>query len=803
MEVFFQEIFSILTTPPGNLTYHLVVIFSVVGALLTAINRWQASQYPQDKRMVIGLSLLLALRLVLILLAAISWQSLSDEFFPLPSVDRAVSLISLILIIWIWAFPEPFRKADSAALLLGLLVLVVSGLIIVWWSGQGRTLVYNGSFIDIFGGLFTIILILLGILILHLRKPNGWGFGMAMLSLLLIGSLAYLILPKSESYYSGIVRLAEMAAYPILLVLPQRFPLPPPTEDRTIKAPSPEQRRYAIDPNLLADLLTLVSESKQDKIYQSITRTIAQAMLADICLLASPPDDNGEMVFHCGYDLNREVSLQGFSLDSPSAPEIADALSKGLPLSLRASTFSLDQKNLSQHLNLNSTGHLLEAPVMTPDAKPIFGIFLLSPHSNRIWFNEDQALLSKITERLAYLLQHSEVLNVIQTELERTHRILQATQEEIYQIRQENEDLITQLQATRNVGGIDRSQAESLAALVISQEEAIQQIARLQAENEQLQRATMELGVVASSTSGSEIEQTQISHSGKEEHHDAALRMVLEEVAELKAELSEVDKQFLSLMSAMNVTSLPQEDTGELGTIVQELRRPLATIIGYTDFLLSESIGILGNLQHKFLERVKISTLRMSVLVDELGDVTVADRDGRNLISEFIDIIEVIDEAIEASQDQFREKSIVLRVDLPENLPQLFLNRVILGQALEILLANAGDVSPSEGEINLRARTQSAAEGLNFMLLQISDQGGGIPNEYLSTVFSRISHFNLQSIPGIGDKRTSLPIAKMLVENLGGRIWMDSQLNVGATYSILLPITRVSSSDSTAGVQTE
>ena len=118
MEAFINEIIIILTTPPGNLTYHLVVTFSVVGALLAAINHWRASGYPQDKRLVIGLSLLLALRLVLLVLAAIAWQGFINELILLPPVDRAVSLISLLLIVWLWAFPERSRLGDSGTLLI-------------------------------------------------------------------------------------------------------------------------------------------------------------------------------------------------------------------------------------------------------------------------------------------------------------------------------------------------------------------------------------------------------------------------------------------------------------------------------------------------------------------------------------------------------------------------------------------------------------------------------------------------------------------------------------------------------------
>jgi hypothetical protein len=322
MGAFIQEIIVILTTPPGNLTYHLVVISSVVGALLAAINHWRTSQYPQDKRLVIGLSLLLGLRLLFIVLAGIAWQGLINDQFLLPPVDRAVSLISLILIIWLWAFPEPSRMGDSASLLLGLLVLIASALNFVWWYGQSATILYNASIADIFGGIFAVVLILAGGLLIYLRKPSGWTFGLAMLSLFLIGLLAYLLIPplRGEGNYAGILRLAEMAAYPLLLVLPQRFPLPSPAKPVARQVEKPVQRRYAADPALMEEFLSLGSESDVDNIYQSIASIVSQAMLADISLVVFPPSEDGELVFPSAYDLIRQEVLHGFSLAPPAAP---------------------------------------------------------------------------------------------------------------------------------------------------------------------------------------------------------------------------------------------------------------------------------------------------------------------------------------------------------------------------------------------------------------------------------------------------------------------------------------------------
>jgi len=69
-----------------------------------------------------GLALLLVFRLALFVAGGMAWQGLLNPDVLLPPVDRAVNLLSLLVIVWMWVFPAPNRAADAASLLLGLLL---------------------------------------------------------------------------------------------------------------------------------------------------------------------------------------------------------------------------------------------------------------------------------------------------------------------------------------------------------------------------------------------------------------------------------------------------------------------------------------------------------------------------------------------------------------------------------------------------------------------------------------------------------------------------------------------------------
>src|SRR5512140_3216664 len=114
MGAFFSQIVSLLTVPPGNFIYHVVLVFSVAGALQSAFAHWRSSEFPQARRTMLGLGLLLAAQLLLFLVSALAGFGFFTPDASLPVLDRAFSLFSIIWIIWLWAFPEPSRPADAA-----------------------------------------------------------------------------------------------------------------------------------------------------------------------------------------------------------------------------------------------------------------------------------------------------------------------------------------------------------------------------------------------------------------------------------------------------------------------------------------------------------------------------------------------------------------------------------------------------------------------------------------------------------------------------------------------------------------
>lgn len=779
---FATQIDYLLIRPPGSLLYHLVLAFSVVGALIGAYIEWRRTEFPQARRMVVGLGFLLTLAFAQYVLGLLSFQVRIIPEAVLPPLDRAFLAISLALIIWLWAFPEPAGRGDAS---IGLVVLLSTlGLVfnVALRLSSGATGAFNSSYENLAWEIFTLGLAAIGGAILVRRKPSGWTFGLTTLIIIGAGMLIDTAWPTpADGQYSIFVRVAVMSAYPMLLTLPHRFQGP---TDRRAPRPSPvvrlgaelgdeqqfiqERRRYSTDPKTLYALLALSAETDADRINQTLARAVSQSMLADLCFIIYLGEDKKQLTIGSGYDLIREENLEGGLLNRENIPMLFSAIQRGKPLRLPASTTSSDLKGLSDMLGLPSPGNLLNVPILS-EKGPQGGILLLSPYSNRAWSAEDQTFLGSIAENLLPVIERGRKIASLEMSRERAERAMQDALARTGEAERARQQALQEVESIKEQTRDARQQAEDLALALQAKQDLEARLAQRETDLDEL-RANQSLA----STSGSHLENE--------------LRQTLKEMARLQNQLAEANMRILKLESRGGAGRVPANPQTEvIASMAQELRQPMSSIVGYTDLLLSESVGILGALQRKFIERIKASTERIENLINDLIQLTVIDSGGVALNLEVVDLNLIIDNAMAYTSSQLREKNITLRIDLPQTLAPVHADRETLQQILIHLLQNAGAATPMEGSIALRVRKQQE-NTQDFILIQVSDTGGGIPEQDLPRVFSRLYRADNALIQGVGDTGVGLSLAKTLTEAQGGRIWVDTEPNIGATFHVLLPV---------------
>jgi signal transduction histidine kinase len=229
-----------------------------------------------------------------------------------------------------------------------------------------------------------------------------------------------------------------------------------------------------------------------------------------------------------------------------------------------------------------------------------------------------------------------------------------------------------------------------------------------------------------------------------------------------------------------------------LNSLIHELRTPMTSINGYTDLLVGEAVGILGETQRQFLLRVKANIERMGGLLDDLVKVVSIDAGEQGLSIEPVNFVNIMENAIMSLSAQFSERELSVQLEMPDELPPVYADRDSLFQVLQHLLANACQCSKSGSEVRVRAKLEEhddQIEGLpDYVLVSVTDTGGGVSPEDQRRVFQRLYRADNPLIAGLGETGVGLSIAKALVEAHGGRIWVESEKGVGSTFSFILPL---------------
>lgn len=281
-------------------------------------------------------------------------------------------------------------------------------------------------------------------------------------------------------------------------------------------------------------------------------------------------------------------------------------------------------------------------------------------------------------------------------------------------------------------------------------------------------------------------------------------RNVLEqEIIQLKATVANLENQLEAAklraksppQQAESVAYSPQSADLIVG-LVQELRTPMTSIVGYVDLLLGESPGILGDMQRKFLQRVLTNVTRLTSMIEDLIRVTELDTGKFSLAPAPLDIVALIEDAITNAAMQFREKGLMLTLNIEENLPEPIADRDAVTQVIGQLLTNAYLVSPPESEVTISvgqrrvilARDVPQPRPVDCIYVSVEDRGGGVPPEDEARVFARKYRADNPLIEGLGDTGVGLAIAKVLVEAHQGRLWLETQENVGTRFNFVLPL---------------
>jgi PAS domain S-box-containing protein len=213
-------------------------------------------------------------------------------------------------------------------------------------------------------------------------------------------------------------------------------------------------------------------------------------------------------------------------------------------------------------------------------------------------------------------------------------------------------------------------------------------------------------------------------------------------------------------------------------TVSHDLRSPLTAILGYTE--LVERTGPLNSNQQDFLHRLQGSIHHITTLVNDLLDLGRLDA-GFDTRRELVQLESILKYSLDMFDAQAKKKNIKLSIDIAKDLKGLRANPIRIRQMLDNLVGNAIKYTPANGSVHISMFMQDYQ-----IILKVEDTGPGIPQDEQGRVFEKF--FRATNAPDHAEgSGLGLAIVKSIVESHQGRVWVESTIGKGSSFTVLLP----------------
>ena len=219
-----------------------------------------------------------------------------------------------------------------------------------------------------------------------------------------------------------------------------------------------------------------------------------------------------------------------------------------------------------------------------------------------------------------------------------------------------------------------------------------------------------------------------------------------------------------------------------LANMSHELRTPLNAILGYTELILDDIYGEVPSKMRGVLERVQSNGKHLLGLINDVLDLSKIEAGQLTLSLADYSIKAVVHNVFAAVESLAQAKQLALKVDLPKDLPTARGDERRLTQVLLNLVGNAIKFT-DKGEVAIRA---SAANGA--YTLSVCDTGPGIAPADQAKIFEEFQQADSSATKKKGGTGLGLSIARKIIEMHGGRIWVESEVGHGATFSFTVPV---------------
>jgi two-component system phosphate regulon sensor histidine kinase PhoR len=219
-----------------------------------------------------------------------------------------------------------------------------------------------------------------------------------------------------------------------------------------------------------------------------------------------------------------------------------------------------------------------------------------------------------------------------------------------------------------------------------------------------------------------------------------------------------------------------------VANVSHELRTPLTAIQGFAETLLRGALDEPEN-SRRFVEIIRDHAFRLARLTEDLLKLSRAEAGQLDLDVRPIAVGSVVAECAETARLKVAEKRQTLTVSVGDSSPLARADSHALLDVLRNLLDNAIQYTPENGHITIRVSVADT----NEVRIAVTDDGIGIPVGSHDRIFERFYRVDAARSRKVGGTGLGLSISKHLVDGMGGRIELESQLGRGSTFTVVLP----------------
>jgi signal transduction histidine kinase len=266
--------------------------------------------------------------------------------------------------------------------------------------------------------------------------------------------------------------------------------------------------------------------------------------------------------------------------------------------------------------------------------------------------------------------------------------------------------------------------------------------------------------------------------------------------------IQEREITYRNLLAAyLRLQEANRQKTVLLASAAHELKTPLAVMKGYYELLLSGSLGKVSERQREILGESKESCDRLVRLVSMFLNYSALESGKLVLQLHENDLRDCINDMTGRCNDAFQRADVHLEIEVHADLPLFRFDYQKVQQCMVNLLDNALKHTPAGGRVALRAqphfwerrlseaspseeRRQRDGQRPNSVLISVTDTGTGIAAEFHQEIFEEFVRVDPSS-SGMG---LGLAITKRLIQAHRGKVWVDSEMGRGSSFSFLLPI---------------